>query len=197
MIVSERPAFAQPSRLPRGSSWPSWSALISGLDAHRGPVVAGAAAHRLARCGSGLIGTLQFGAHPALLGRHRRGRGPAAQAARCWWRPSSRWPALALVARRRWCASEQRALLARGRRWRCWPAWPRPFDCAGPPVADGRDGRQGRPGQRASALNSAAFNAARIVGPAIGGLLIARVGVVPGLRPQRGRGSSWWWPSRS
>jgi predicted MFS family arabinose efflux permease len=31
----------------------------------------------------------------------------------------------------------------------------------------------------AVALNSAAFNAARIVGPALGGLLIARVGVVP------------------
>src|SRR5262249_54381978 len=31
----------------------------------------------------------------------------------------------------------------------------------------------------AVALNSASFNAARIVGPAIGGLLIARVGVAP------------------
>ena len=32
----------------------------------------------------------------------------------------------------------------------------------------------------AVALNSAAFNIARILGPAVGGLLIARFGVVPG-----------------
>ena len=41
----------------------------------------------------------------------------------------------------------------------------------------------------AVALNSASFNAARIVGPAVAGLLIARLGVVPGLRRSTASGS--------